>query len=166
MNDYNDILLRTYFKENKIDNQTKQKLLENNPFNEKYMKWEYNYKKTNKILAFAIKDKKLISKDSSIKELTAIGDINMSRFLRNDNDREYNFKKGTIVLARDSLYGNDSYLSKLIKSTPHFILGICTKDYLAYKAKRDLYKKIAKNNKDLEIIECIPDGYNVCIVRK
>lgn len=166
MKDYNVEQLRTYFKENNIDDKTRQILLENNPFNGKNLKWERDYKKTNRILAFAIKNKKLINKDTNIKEITAIGDFSISKFFRFVENNCINFKKETVVLARDTLYCNDSYLNNLIKNTPHFILGICTKDYKAYKVKKELYKKITEKNKNIELIECNTDGYNVCIVRK
>lgn len=162
--DYYVKMLRVYFRDNNMSKKNIDKLLESNPFDNKFIKWEKNYTKANRLLANSIKQHNLINfEKNSIDELTSVDDESISKYLLFNISQNIRLPK--ITLVHDNLLGK-SYLPDLIKNNKHFIIGISTKNYTDYKARLEYYEKNLKNNKNYEIIESYTDGNNTCIIRK
>lgn len=162
--DYYVKMLRVYFRDINISQEDKNILLNTNPFNNKFIKWEENYTKANRLIANSIKKHNLINLNkNSIEELTAIGDESISRYILFNNYQNIRLPK--ITLVHDNLIGK-SFLPDLVKNNNHFILGISTKNYDDYKKRLEYYETILKNKKYCEIIESYSEGNNTCIIRK
>ena len=163
--DYYVKMLRIYFNDNNITGKKKYSLLDNNPFDGNFTKWEENYIKGNKLIAEAIKNNNLIKNIYFVDELTGNDDESISKYLGLENNYGYS-KTPKLTIVHDNLRGNTSYLPNIIKDKPHFILGIATKDFKAYQARVNYYDKIIKNNKSIKIIESYRDDNNICIIHK
>ena len=168
--DYNSKMLTLYFKEKDFSNEEIQQLLNDNPFNFKFTKWEKNVQYYNRILANTIKRKKLVNENTVLQEVTNHKDNSISRYLNNNSEyySTLNFFKRNdgIVLIHDSIYRDNKAIKILCEKNNSFITGICTRDYVRYKKKLIFYKEILNKYKNIQLTEALENGHSICLIKK
>ena len=168
--DYNSTMLKQYFKEQNFTTNEQQQLLNENPFNKRFVRWEKNQLLTNRIIANTIKRKKLIDSDTTIQEIVNHEDNSIGKYLSNNTEYYTNLgffiRKDGIILIRDSINFENMIVKKLYKNDYSFITGICTSNLYEYHKKLKIYKEIASYIKQLQIIEATDNNQNICLVKK
>ena len=163
--DYYVKMLRIYFTDNNIFGYEKKLILNDNPFNYQFVNWEENYSKANRLIAESIKEHKLlIDNKYPIEEIDFIEEESISKYLENYKKIYYNYKGIKTILVHDTLIGKTRLPDILNK--PHFILGLSTNNYDAYKKRLKYYEKIINNSKKVHIIESYDEGFNTCVIHK
>lgn len=169
--DYNREMLKLYFKEKGYSKEEIDKILNNNPFDIKFVRWERNKLYSNRLIANTINRKKLIDSDMIVQEVTNHEYNSISKYLNNSNEvfTNTNFfkRKNGIILVHDNIHTKiTNTIISLNRSDLNFITGICTKDIISYKIKLNKYKELAKEIEYAKVIEAMENNVNICILKK
>lgn len=173
--DYDIEMLKLYFYEYGFTKEEIEKILNENPFDKYYTRWEAKKQKENKLFADTLKRNKLININTKIQEI-AIHENNMvSKFLNNDVEYsschfDENINKVTfrnkLVLIKDTFKGEDIFLKKLSLKKIPFIVGICSDNYQYYHQSLEFLNNLKNSIKGLRFIEIKEKNSNICLVKK
>lgn len=169
--DYNREMLKLYFKEQGYTREEIKRLLNTNPFDIKFVRWERNTLYSNRLIANTISRKNLIDDDIIIQEITNHEDNSISKYLNNPNEIFTNssfFKRENgIILVHDNIHTKiTNTIINLNRNGLNFITGTCTKDINSYEKKLHKYKKLAREIQYAKVIEAMENDVNICILKK
>ncbi len=171
---YYDVeMLKLYFKENNFTREKINRLLDENPFNEDYIKWEKQTRNNNKTLAIELKKNKIIKQGIQIQEITNHEYNNIGMYLNNDvkyticnNDYIGNIKLEKNLILIKGYYDDEySFLKKIEESKKTFVAGICTKNYSYYEYVLRRYQSMLKYLKDCELFSNTNDNQYISILK-
>lgn len=160
--DYNEEMLRLYFKEKGYSKEEIDFKLNTNPFDRDFSIWEKQTINNSKTFSINLKNKHLITPKTSIQEITIDKNISIGRFL--ENSIEYSIcsinnninkikSRNKLVLIKGIYPGQSTFLKNLSNYNVPFITGICSKDINYYERAKKIYKSISKEIKDAEFFE-------------
>lgn len=159
---YDEEMLRLYFKENNFSPEEIEEALNTNPFDVNYVIWEKQKMNNNKSFSILLKQNHFISPETKIQEINIHKKNLISNYL--NNEREYSLcssneninkiktKDKTIIIH--GLYEGESYfLKKLNKYNVPFITGISTKNTEYFKKVKNEYLSFLKYLKNCLVFE-------------
>lgn len=168
-------MLRIYFKEKGYSPYQIRNILNSNPFNIFYLKWEKEHLYSNKILAKYLFLNKYINKSDKLFEFAFNEKNSISMYLGNEK-----------VLAKSSInYRPDVHIPKthttiisqpipdiekivegLYRSDNKFIVSACTKNDELFKKKLDILLKLSNEFKNTELCTSNFENHKICTLRK
>ena len=171
--DYISQMLRLYFYEKGYTKEEIKQLLENNPFDENFVKWELKKKKENIIFAKCLKNKHLITTTTPIQEIVMHKDNSVGYYLENDIYYTECFIKdinkaklyANRVILLKGYYPNEfDLIKRLCNNSREFITGICTndEDYRLFVLSN--YRKMLSELKNCRLVRCERDYQNVVML--
>lgn len=173
--DYDIEMLKLYFYEHGFTKEEIEKILNQNPFDKYYTRWEAKKQRENKLFADTLKKNKLININTKIQEIAVHENNMVSKFLNNDVEYsschfDENINKiifrNKLLLIKDIFKGEEVFLKKLsLKGIP-FIVGVCSDNYQYYNESLNFLKNLRNSINELKFIETKENNSNICIVKK
>lgn len=171
--DYDVQMLKLYFKEKNMTIEQINHLLNDNPFNSNYVKWEKQTLNSNKTFCIALKRNNLVNKNNKILEVTNHRMNSVSKYLENDiyysinpiNTDISNLRANGDLLIIRGIYPGQEELLKKVRNKP-FITGICSRDKNLYEYMKMKYTLMNDEIENSDLIELTNNDSKIIILRR
>ena len=171
---YDQEMLKLYFKEKGYTKEQINELLDTNPFDERYAKWEKIKQNDNKTMSIILKRNYIIPENRILQEILVHPQNCVSKYLTDDSilkvcSSEESIKN--VRVSRDLLLisglfeDEEKFLHFLITKDYKFVACMCTREMDLYERYYNMLRRVSKRLRYDEVMEFEICNQNLCLLK-